>query len=115
MEKYDHLQLYNTLLSVELEVFKLHSTPYIAVSYLAIHINVSVKMVLLDNIARFQRRQSLVSAQYVQKQRIIEYSIVCQSMPCKNGGTCYPIDSTNYVCTCPPSYTDRQCNTAIGI
>lgn len=115
MEKYDHLQLYTTLLSVNLKTFKLYSTPSIAVPYLAIHINVSVKMVLLDNIARFQHHQSVVSIQYVQKQRIIRYSIVCQSMPCKNGGTCYPIDSVNYVCVCPSSYTDRQCSTVIGI
>jgi len=94
---------------------KFNSISSIAVLYLPIHINVSVGMVLLDNIASFPHHQSVVSDQYVQKQKIIQYSIVCQSMPCKNGGTCYPIDSTNYVCVCPTSYTDRQCSTAIGM
>ncbi len=94
---------------------KFNSISFLAVLYLSIHINVSVEMVLLDNIVSFLHHQSVVSDQYAQKQRIIQYSIVCQSMPCKNGGTCYPIDSINYICVCPPSYTDRQCNTPIGM
>ena len=33
----------------------------------------------------------------------------CSSSPCKNGGTCYPISSTNYACSCGLSYFGSNC------
>ena len=32
----------------------------------------------------------------------------CNSLPCRNGGTCTDIVN-GYICTCPPGYTDDQC------
>ncbi|CAF0730548.1 unnamed protein product [Brachionus calyciflorus] len=34
----------------------------------------------------------------------------CTSNPCKNGGTCYSFTSTMYICVCPSSCNDLNCN-----
>jgi hypothetical protein len=92
-----------------------YSMRYIVVHSLAIHINVSVELVLLGSIARIQRHQLMVSVSYRQKQTLILYSIVCQPGICKNGGSCYELGSNNYVCVCPQSFTDKNCGTATGM
>ena len=92
-----------------------HFASSAVVHYLVIRINASVKMVLLDSIVIFPHHLSMVSIQCIEKPKTIQYAIVCQSMPCKNGGTCYAVDSARYVCACPPSYTDAQCSTSIGM
>ncbi len=95
--------------------FEYYFMLHIVVHSLAIHINVSVELVLLGSIARIQRHQLMVSVSYRQKQILIQYSIVCQAGLCKNGGSCYELGSNNYVCACPQSFTDKNCGTAIGM
>jgi hypothetical protein len=51
---------------------KFNSISSIVVLYLSIHINVSVEMVLLENIVSFPHHQSVVSDQYIQKQTVIQ-------------------------------------------
>ena len=38
----------------------------------------------------------------------------CQSMPCRNGGTCKDLVGS-YTCECVPGYTDQQCETGRNI
>ena len=37
----------------------------------------------------------------------------CQPNPCTNGGTCNAQNTTSYTCTCPPDFTDTNCETQI--
>lgn len=37
----------------------------------------------------------------------------CSLAPCRNGGTCYG-DAVNFICVCPPNWTDRTCSTAVS-
>uniref|UniRef100_A0A0M3ILQ7 EGF-like domain-containing protein n=1 Tax=Ascaris lumbricoides TaxID=6252 RepID=A0A0M3ILQ7_ASCLU len=36
---------------------------------------------------------------------------VCWSAPCLNGGTCIPLNVTEYRCDCPPDYSGKICQT----
>ncbi|CAF0971130.1 unnamed protein product [Adineta ricciae] len=38
----------------------------------------------------------------------------CSLAPCRNGGACYG-DNVNFICVCPPNWTDRTCSTAISV
>jgi hypothetical protein len=35
----------------------------------------------------------------------------CASQPCRNGGTCQPLNSNSYQCICPPGYSGYDCST----
>jgi hypothetical protein len=35
----------------------------------------------------------------------------CASQPCRNGGTCRPLNANSYQCICPPGYSGYDCST----
>ncbi len=35
----------------------------------------------------------------------------CASQPCRNGGTCQPLNSNSFQCICPPGYSGYDCST----
>jgi hypothetical protein len=35
----------------------------------------------------------------------------CASQPCRNGGTCQPLNMNSYQCICPPGYSGYDCST----
>ena len=37
----------------------------------------------------------------------------CSFLPCANGGTCIPMDSSAYTCTCPSGFTGPNCTTLL--
>lgn len=38
---------------------------------------------------------------------------LCQTMPCKNGGTCYSENGVGYNCVCNPGFTGETCETVL--
>lgn len=39
--------------------------------------------------------------------------VPCDSNPCLNSGTCTNNGASNFICSCPPGYTGRTCETNI--
>jgi hypothetical protein len=35
----------------------------------------------------------------------------CANQPCRNGGTCQPLNSNSYQCICPSGYSGFDCST----
>ena len=40
-------------------------------------------------------------------------AVPCQPNLCTNGGTCNVLNTTSYTCTCPPDFTDTNCEAQI--
>lgn len=43
----------------------------------------------------------------------IQSDSACASQPCKRPQLCVPVNSTSYLCQCPPHYTGRFCDQRI--
>ena len=39
----------------------------------------------------------------------------CNSNPCAYGSTCVPVSASDFMCSCPPSYTGKTCNQLVAI
>lgn len=39
----------------------------------------------------------------------------CQSFPCRNGGSCVPLNGNDYTCVCTLSFTGRNCEISLSI
>jgi Notch-like protein len=43
------------------------------------------------------------------KENIVNTTNLCDLHPCFQGGICFPLNNTDFLCQCPPSTTGRYC------
>ena len=71
---------------------------------------VNVHRVTLDNVVKIVRSLSVSANHFPPSHLFIQAIDPCASQPCKNGGTCQPINGNGFQCVCPPGFTGVDCS-----
>jgi hypothetical protein len=66
-----------------------------------------VQVLILDNVVK------TVSLMIISTASALFFSGIdpCASQPCRNGGSCRPVNANSYQCICPPGYLGFDCST----